>query len=251
MIWAEIKKALNSTLGAANFKSLDNIITDSKNEINGAISGVNSAISGISGGTNTINNTVNEVKNNIAGITGTINDIQRRATDIQNKTQETINHSATAEQIAGINRNHLENSTYGLNAILNATRSMGGVKSIQRGKVYTTNTFTKKAEDVATPQEIGYKQTIAPVNPTKTLAFCFSFYFCSSERSYDGWHLSSNNINCSEYDISKNFGVFQAPVLSPTMLLIPATSISTSDSGNGNIKFTIGINAIYTVIEFY
>lgn len=242
MIWAEIKKALNSTLGAPNFKSLDNIITDSKNEINGAISGVNSAISGISGGTNGINNTVNEVKNNIAGITGTINDIQRRATDIQNKTQETINRSASAEQIAAINRNHLENSTYGLNAILNATRSMGGVKSIQRGTVLKEFDWRYQYDSTS---EDNLVCNIAPVNTNKSIIIYFAFYEgMESEESKS--HPGINNvIHLIDFTSSTSFELIGDKV----GFFFYGTK--TSSSGSEHKRRRITIAGRYLVIEFY
>lgn len=246
MIWAEIKKALNSTLGAPNFKSLDNIITDSKNEINGAISGVNSAISGISGGTNGINNTVNEVKNNIAGITGTINDIQRRATDIQNKTQETINRSASAEQIAAINRNHLENSTYGLNAILNATRSMGGVKSIQRGTV--SKEFDWRYQYDSTSED-NLVCNIAPVNTNKSIIIYFAF--CESVGSGENEEENKRHPGI-------NNAIHLIDFTSPTSFKLIGDIVGfffygtkTSSSGSEHKRRYITIAGKYLVIEFY
>lgn len=235
MIWAEIKKALNSTLGAPNFKSLDNIITDSKNEINGAISGVNSAISGISGGTNGINNTVNEVKNNIAGITNTVNDIQR-------KTQETINHSASAEQIAAINRNHLENSTYGLNAILNATRSMGGVKSIQKGTVLKEFDWRGEYESVA---EDNLVCNIAPVNTNKSIILYFAFYEGMGSKESKSHPGINNVIHLIDFTSSTSFKLIGDKVG------FFFYDTKTSSSGNEHDRRRITIAGRYLVIEFY
>lgn len=48
-IWAEVKKALNSTLGTTGFKSLDTLITESKNAIitSGAIKSIKSVQKGV------------------------------------------------------------------------------------------------------------------------------------------------------------------------------------------------------------
>lgn len=101
-IWAEIKKALNSTLGTSSFKSLDTLLT-----------------SAITSARDTVNTNVNTTK--------TYAQNSQNYTATNNTGSKTGILSQKLTYLISL----LENGTYGLRAI--KTNGLPAVKSVQRG----------------------------------------------------------------------------------------------------------------------
>jgi len=133
-IWAEIKKALNSTLGTSGFKSLDVLITTAQSALATAIS------------------TVNTTANNIKTYTATNN---------------TANKTGILSQKSAYIISLLENTRSGLNSIKNKS----AVKRIQTG--VTTN-YHYGTDTTDAMFDAALKVTINSVNTAKCLVFVSS-----------------------------------------------------------------------------
>ena len=176
-IWAEIKKALNSTLGTSSFKSLDTLLT-----------------SAITSARDTVNTNVNTTKT--------------YAQNSQNytATNNTGNKTGILSQKLTYLISLLENGTYGLSAIKNQTNKLNKTAKSQIIKVGTggTQTVTLPANSSLIgivvsydedPSRYGYPSIssitadgaeIAPIN-------CYSF----SGDSSGAYHYIFGGLQCS------------------------------------------------------